>query len=175
MAAHRYAGPLGSNTNRPRIDTGTNCRSRSPQPGSLDAESRPEPIAQLRSDPVSPLQSGLRALGDWASQLDEAIQMGTWWLIGSPSLGMPNGDLEFGPGDKETEHMKNTPAYQEAVQIYRDWVNHGRPAGKFSVSGTDCEWVPSKGYFYVVGRSGAAGPRGNWKEPLLNPLWGLHG
>jgi LysM repeat protein len=168
MAGWNYQGPLGCDTNLPNVDAGTSCRSESNPPVSVGAE--------IRAAPVSPLEAKWNRAKDWFSELGEAGQMLTWWMIGSPALGLPNGDLEFGPGDKETEHIRNTAAYQEAVEIYQDWLNNGQPLGKFSIKGTDCEFVPSKGYFFVAGRTGAGrGPRGHWTEPLEHPVWGFTG
>jgi LysM repeat protein len=132
--------------------------------------------AEIRAVPVSPLKSKWNAVSEWAGEFGSAFNMGVWWLIGSPSLGMGDGGWEFGPGDKETEYIRNTAAYQEAVEIYKEWRNNGRPSGKFEIKGTPCEFVPAKGYFYVKGRTGAGrGPRGHWTEPLQHPLWGFTG
>jgi LysM repeat protein len=168
MGCGKCPGHLGSDTNQPVTDKGTTCCNESANPLAVGAE--------LRADPLTPLQTKMRRVKDWFSELNEAGNMFGWWMIGSPSLGARNGgDLVFGPGDDETKHMRETAAYQEAVQIYREWLANGRPAGKFSIRDTDCEWVPSKGYFYVKGRSGNTGQTGNWKEPLAHPLWGYTG
>src|SRR5919108_5482789 len=161
-------GSLGCNTNQPTIDAGTNCLTDSPRPGFTGPE--------IRAVSVSPVQARWERVKDWLSELDDALGMLAWWVIGSPAAGRRNGDLEFGPGDKATEHMRNTAAFQEAVEIYQDWLNHGQPLGKYTIRGTDCEYVPSVGYFFVTGRTGAGrGPRGHWSEPLEHPLWGYTG
>jgi hypothetical protein len=166
MAAN--PSPLGCNHNQPAIDAGTNCLGESVPP--VPAE------GVIRAAPISPLESAWNRTTDWFSEFGEAVEMLTWWGIGSPAMGFPNGDLEFGPGDKETEHIRNTAAYIEAVEIYQDWLNHGQPSGEFVINGTPCQFVPQKGYFYVKGRTGAGrGPRGHFTEPLEHPLWGYTG
>ena len=175
MGQDSNLGPLGCDTNQPAIDGGTSnltqCR---PPPG--------EGPEWRAAEPLTPFESLSRAQVDMELEFAEAAKMLVWWVIGSPALGAKNGDLEFGPGDSETTHLRNTPAYLEAVEIYRDWLANGRPLGKFVISGTECEWVPSKGYFFVQGRTGGgrsggskAGGRGNMMEPLIYPLWGFTG
>jgi len=167
MAGLKYRGSLGCDTNQPSIDAGTSCLNESSPPVIVGSE--------IRAAPLSRLESGW----NWYSELLEACKMFGWWVIGSPSLGPAvdrSGDLEFGPGDKATEYIRNTAAYQEAVEIYQDWLNLGQPLGKFRIKGTDFEFVPGKGYFFVTGRTGAGpGPRGHWTEPLEHPLWGFTG
>jgi hypothetical protein len=167
MAGKKYRGSLGCDTNQPAIDAGTNCLAESSPPGIVG------PV--ISAAPVSPLEANWNRIKDWFSEAAEAGQMLTWWVIGSPSLGLPNGDLEFGPGDKATEHMRNTAAYQEAVIIYQEWLNSGQPAGELTINGTECQFVPGKGYFYVKGRTGR-GQDGGWNtEPLVHPIWGFTG
>lgn len=173
MAAKKYPGPLGCDANQPIIDGGTNCLNESSQPG---------PVQQgfigssISAAPVSPLEDTWNRVTDWFGEANEAVGMGVWWLIGSPAMmGKPNGDLEFGPEDKATEYMRSTPAYQEAVTIYQDWLNSGQPFGKFEINGTDCEYIPSKDYFYVKGRTGKEKDGGWNTEPLRYPLWGYTG
>src|SRR5215470_17415883 len=167
MAGSKNPGPLGTDTNRPTIDRGTSVRAQS---------NPPRPVgATISAAPVSPLKAKLNRIGDWFGELGSGIQMGTWWLIGSPSLGMGDGGWEFGPGDRETEYIRNTGAYQEAVEIYQEWLNSGQPAGKFEIKGTRCEFVASKGYFFVQGRTGGTGPRAKFTEPLEHPVWGFTG
>jgi hypothetical protein len=164
MAGKKCQGPLGCESNLPVIDSGT--LSRTENSG-----------GEIRAVEISALEQGWRRTSEWASELNEALGMGVWWLIGSPAMGAPNGgDLVYGPGDDETTHMRNTPAYQEAVELFQDWVKNGRPMGKYKIKDTDCEFVVSKGYFYVAGRTGAgSSQRGHWYEPLQHPLWGYTG
>lgn len=168
MAGETCRGPLGCETNRPEIDAGTlSCTQNSP-PGCVGA--------QLWAVEISPLEQKRRQTVEWFSELNEALGMGVWWLVGSPAMGAPNGDLLFGPGDDATMHMRNTAAYQEAVEIFKDWINDGRPMGKLKINDTNCEYVSRGGYFYVEGRSGAGrSQRGHWYEPLQHPLWGFTG
>jgi len=130
----------------------------------------------MRAAELSSLELARKRAFDWVSEMDSAVGMGIWWLIGSPTLGLKSGDLVFGPGDKETEQIRNTAAYLEAVEIYQNWLNSGQPLGRFKDRGTSYEFVPGKGYFFVEGRSGAgSGSRGHWYEPLAHPVWGFTG
>jgi hypothetical protein len=169
MANKKCHGPLGCDTNQPEIDSGTNSRT---QTNSPEVEG---PVMRARE--ISPFEQKWNRTVDWFSELNEAVGTGIWWLVGSPAMGARNGgDLVYGPGDDETKHMRDTAAYQEAFEILKDWIKNGRPMGKFSIKDTDCEFVPSKGYFYVAGRTGAGrSQRGHWSEPLEHPLWGYTG
>ena len=167
MAGPKYQGPLGSDTNQPTIDRGTTALTQSNPPVYVGAE--------IRAAAISPLEAKWNRVGNWLGEFRAAVEMGTWWVIGSPSLGMGEGGWEFGPSDKETEYIRSTAAYQEAVEIYQEWLNSGQPSGKFEIKGTPCQFVVDKGYFYVKGRIGSAGPRGKFTEPLEHPLWGFTG
>lgn len=161
-------GPLGSDTNQPIIDRGTNSLSENCPPGSICAV------------PISPITAQWNLTKAWFSEMNDAIGMLAWWGLGSPSLGLRHGgDLEFGPGDSATEAIKDTAAYQEAVQIYKEWFNAGQPPGKFENSlGTESEYVSDKGYFYVKGRAAAgsdAGPRADATQVLKHPVWAYSG
>jgi len=95
-------------------------------------------------------------------------------------MGAPHGgDLVYGPGDSATEHIRNTAAYQEGVQIYKEWLNAGQPPGKFRNSlGTESEYVSNKGYFFVKGRAAAgsdAGARADASQVLKHPVWAFTG
>jgi hypothetical protein len=102
----------------------------------------------------------------------------TWYAMGAPAFGNKNGDLEYGQMEGETLHMRNIPAYQEAEELYREWIKCGKPAGTFSRNDTEGEYIAPKDYFYVKGRTGAgssAGPRGHFTAPLEHPLWAYTG
>lgn len=168
-------GPLGSDTHQPIIDRGTNSRSQHRPPRSVGAGT-----GTISAVPISPLEAHWIRVKDWAGEMDDALGMLAWWALGSPAMGAPNGgDLVYGPGDSATEHIKNTPAYEEAVQIYKEWLSAGQPPGKFENSlGTPSQYVSEKGYFYVKGRAAAgsdAGARGDASQLLKHPVWAYTG
>jgi len=164
-------GPLGSDTNQPIVDSGTNSRSQNRPPRGVDT---------ISAVPVSLLEARWKRARNWASEVDDALGMLTWWALGSPSMGARNGgDMVFGPGDSATEHIKDTPAYEEAVQIFKEWLKAGRPPGKFENSlKTPSEYISEKGYFFVKGRAAAgsdAGPRGDASQVFKHPVWAYTG
>ncbi len=173
---HTNRSPLGSDTNQPTVDRGTTSRSEhrpARSVGSMDSGS-------ISAVPISPLEAQWNRTTNWFSEMGDALDMLVWWAAGSPSFGTPHGgDLEYGPGDSATEHIKDTLAYQEAVQIYKEWLNAGQPLGKFENSlDTESEYVTTKGYLYVKGRSAAgsdAGPRADASQVLKHPLWAYTG
>ena len=168
-------GPVGSATHEPIIDRGTNSRSQNRPPRSVGTDP-----GLLSAVPISPLEARWIRARDWVSEVDDALGMLAWWALGSPAMGDPHGgDLVYGPGDSATEHIKNTAAYEEAVQIYKEWLNAGQPPGKFENSlGTPSEYVSDKGYFYVKGRAAAgsdAGRRADATQVLKHPVWAYTG
>lgn len=169
MANYGNLGPLGSDTNQPHIDDGTNCLTKCSPPGAEGP--------QMYAYQPSRFEKAVDETTRWFSEAAEATGNLVWWVIGSPALGGKNGDLEFGPEDSETKHMRNTPAYVEAVETYQQWIAHGRPSGKYSIDNVACEWVPEKGYFFIQGRTGGGqqGRKGDLSEPLAYPLWGYTG
>ena len=167
-------GPVGSGINVPTVDKGTNSRSENRPAKTVDGG------PTISAVPVSKAEAYWNAARDWYSELLEASGMFGWWILGSPAMGAPHGgDLVYGPKDSETEHIKNTLAYQEAVQIYKEWLDAGQPQGKFKNSlGTPSEYVSEKGYFYVKGRAAAgsdAGRRADFTQVFKHPLWGYTG
>lgn len=169
MANDGNLGPLGSDTNQPAIDGGTNALTKNSPPGAEGP--------QMYAYTPTAWESAVKNTSEWFAEANEAAGNLVWWLIGSPALGLKNGDLEFGPEDSETKHMRNTPAFVEAVEIYQDWIAHGRPLGEYSIHNVTCYWVPSKGHFFVQGRTGGGqqGRKGKLSEPLAYPLWGYTG
>lgn len=168
-------GPIGSNINQPTIDRNTNSLSENRPARSVGSDS-----PTISAVPISPIEAQWNRTRDWFTEMNDALGMFAWWALGSPSMGAPHGgDLVYGPGDSATEAIKNTPAYEEAVQIYKEWLNAGQPPGKFTNSlGTDSEYVSSKGYFYVKGRAAAgsdAGARGDAMQVLKHPVWAYTG
>jgi|HubBroStandDraft_6_1064221.scaffolds.fasta_scaffold114627_2 hypothetical protein len=172
---HANRGPLGSDINHPTIDGGTNSRSEHRPARSVGSDT-----GSINAVPISPIEAQWNRTKDWFSEMDDALGMLAWWALGSPSMGTPHGgDMVFGPGDSATEHIKNTAAYEESVQIYKEWLNAGQPPGKFKNSlGTESEYVSDKGYFYVKGRAAAgsdAGPRADATQVLKHPVWAYTG
>lgn len=170
-------GPLGMDTNQPIIDEGTNPRSQNLSPAQKAGSNE---FGSISNVPLSPIEAEWIRTKNWFGEIDDALGMFAWWALGSPSMGAPHGgDLVYGPGDAATEHIKNTAAYQEGIQIYKEWLNAGQPPGRFENSvGTESEYVSDKGYFYVKGRAAGgrdAGPRGDWTQVLKHPLWAYTG
>ena len=163
-------GPLGSDINQPTIDKGTNSRSEN-RPARTAGANDPGSISAV---PISPIEAQWNRTKHWFSEMDDALGMYVWWVTGSQT-----GDLEFGRGDSATEAIKNTAAYEEAVQVYKEWLTAGQPPGKFDNSlGTESEYVSAKGYLYVKGRAAAGsdgGARADWTQVFKHPVWGYTG
>lgn len=169
-------GPVGTPINLPTVDKGTNSRSENRAARSVGTNDGPT----ISAVPISSARALWNSTTDYLSELDDAFGMLAWWVVGSPAMGAPHGgDLEYGPKDSATEHIKNTAAYREAVQIYKEWLDADQPPGKFVNSlGTPSEYVADKGYFYVKGRAASGsdgGPRADWTQVFKHPLWGYTG
>ena len=172
--SHTNRGPIGTGINKPTVDKETSSRSENRPARTVDGG------PTVSAVPVSKIESYWNSTRDWFSEVDDAAGMFVWWVVGSPAMGAPHGgDLEYGPKDSATEHIKNTAAYLEAVQVYKEWLDAGQPRGQFKNSlDTPSEYVSDKGYFYVKGRAAAGsdgGPRGDWKQIFKHPVWGYTG
>ena len=167
MADYKIPGPAGSDTNQVKVDQGTNAVTETPRQGVVGMEWRAAPTSDSTFDKVL---NGFSALGSWTLELKDAVDLGMWWLIGSPT-----GDWEFGPEDRQTVAMQNTRAFKEAIEAYQAWHAQGRPFGNFHYGDIPCEWVQSKDAFYVKGRTSGYTTGSTWQETVANPLWAFTG